>query len=79
LKLAQDTLVDPVKRFAYDRFGPSSTEWKHCSSIRDYVMMGLQGLVPYYAASALFMVVLGVLGYLDFGRYVGNVFRLSEH
>jgi len=70
LKLAQDTLLDPVKRFAYDRFGPDIIKWRHCSSIRDYVMVGLQTTAPYYAASGLFMVILGVVGYLEWGRYV---------
>ncbi|KAI9880799.1 MAG: hypothetical protein M1830_000235 [Pleopsidium flavum] len=69
LKLAQDTLLDPVKRFAYDRFGPDVIKWRHCSSIRDYVMVGLQTTAPYYAASGLFMVILGVVGYLEWGRY----------
>ncbi|KAI9791740.1 MAG: hypothetical protein M1816_003550 [Peltula sp. TS41687] len=69
LKLAQETLLDPTKRFAYDRFGPDITQWRHCSSVRDYVLVGVQSIAPYYAAGALFMVILGVLGYLEWGRY----------
>lgn len=70
LTLARDTLVDPAKRFAYDRFGPDMLAWKHCLSVRDFVMHGMQSAAPSYAASAFALVVLGMLGYLEWGRYV---------
>ncbi len=70
LKLAQDTLLDPAKRFAYDRFGPDMIKWQHCLSIRDYVLVGLQAAAPYYILSGLFMIITGVIGYLEWGRYV---------
>ncbi|KAI9810233.1 MAG: hypothetical protein M1827_006367 [Pycnora praestabilis] len=69
LKLAQDTLLDPTKRFAYDRFGPDIIQWRHCSSVRDYVLVGVQAIAPYYVAGGFFMMILGVLGYLEWGRY----------
>jgi len=69
LKLAQDTLLNPAKRFAYERFGPSVTEWQNCSSIRDYLIHGLQSIVPYYGAAVIFMYILGMLGYLEWGKY----------
>ncbi|KAF8254074.1 chaperone J-domain-containing protein [Wilcoxina mikolae CBS 423.85] len=68
LKLAYDTLSDPTKRFAYDRFGPEILEWKHCSSVYDYVLRGAQGLIPYYAATGL-LLVLSVLGKFELGRW----------
>ncbi|MCJ1299456.1 hypothetical protein MMC08_002248 [Hypocenomyce scalaris] len=71
LKLAQDTLLNPTKRFAYDRFGPDILRWQHCSSIRDYLLVGLQAAAPMYVGSAIFMVILGVTGYLQWGRFVG--------
>lgn len=70
LKLAQDTLLNPTKRFAYDRFGPDVLHWQHCSSIRDYVLVGLKTAAPIYLGSAIFMVLLGVTGYLQWGRFV---------
>jgi len=69
LKIARDVLVDPIKRFAYDRFGPDMVGWRHCSTIRDFIAAGAQTLLPYYALSAISLVVLGVLGYLEAGRY----------
>jgi len=69
LKRAQDTLLDPAKRFAYERFGPTVLEWQRCSSIRDYLVQGLQSVLPYYGVAAVFMYILGMLGYLDWGKY----------
>ncbi|KAL7622972.1 hypothetical protein AAE478_006651 [Parahypoxylon ruwenzoriense] len=69
LKTASDTLTDPARRFAYERFGPDIVEWKHCVTIRDYVGRGAQVLVPYYGFAAVAMYVLGLLGYLEWGRY----------
>ncbi|KAK0613430.1 hypothetical protein B0T14DRAFT_485139 [Immersiella caudata] len=37
LKTAADTLSDPAKRFAYERFGPDAVRWNHCVTIRDYL------------------------------------------
>lgn len=78
LKLAQDTLLSPAKRFAYDRFGASILNWQHCSSIRDYLFAGLQATAPIYAASTIGMIVLGVTGYLQWGRFVRLQFLLSS-
>lgn len=70
LKLAQDTLMNPVQRFAYERFGPDMLSWQHCSSIRDYLIGGIQAYSPMYIGSAIFLVLLGVTGYLQWGRFV---------
>ncbi|KAI9829416.1 MAG: hypothetical protein M1819_006353 [Sarea resinae] len=69
LRLAQETLINPTKRFAYDRFGPDILAWRHCHSIRDYLSMGIQGIIPYYVGSAIFMAGMSMLGYLEWGRY----------
>jgi hypothetical protein len=69
LKLAQDTLLNPTKRFAYERFGPEVVAWQRCSSIRDYLLRGLQTILPYYGIGAIFMYFLGLLGYLEWGKY----------
>ena len=70
LKSAQDTLSDPIKRFAYTRFGPDVLTWQHCSSYRDYLVRGLQVTSgPLYAGSLIFMILLSFTGYLQQGRY----------
>ena len=70
LRVAQDTLVDPIKRWAYERFGPDMLKWQHCSTTRDYLLAGLQGVIPLYGGSIIVMVILGVIGYLQWGRFV---------
>ncbi|KAF2671425.1 membrane associated DnaJ chaperone-like protein [Microthyrium microscopicum] len=69
LKNARDTLVDPAKRYAYERFGPSMLEWKNCITKLDYITVGLKQLVPYYLLSALTLTVMSFMRYNEYGRY----------
>ncbi|KAI8725199.1 hypothetical protein NCS52_00090500 [Fusarium sp. LHS14.1] len=70
LKLASDTLHDTVKRFAYERFGPEIARWQKCVTIRDYVTRGIvSGILPHYAVAAASIYVLGLFGYMEFGKY----------
>ncbi|KAI0190017.1 membrane associated DnaJ chaperone-like protein [Xylaria flabelliformis] len=70
LKTASDVLTDPAQRFAYERFGPDITAWRNCVTLRDYVWKGLQTtVIPHYAVAAAGLYGLGLLGYLEFGRY----------
>lgn len=69
LKLARDTLVDPAKRFAYDRFGPDVLQWRTSKTIRDFVLTGAQNTAVYYFGSGTVLLLLGMLGYLEQGRY----------
>jgi hypothetical protein len=84
LKTAADTLTEPAKRFAYERFGPDVVDWKHCASVHDYVFRGLMILVTYYGMAAATMYGFGLLGYLDWGRYerwivMGLMFLFEYH
>ena len=69
LKLARDTLIDPAKRFGYDRFGPEILQWRHCKTIRDFVLFGVQSTSVYYVGSGGVLILLGVLGYLETGKF----------
>lgn len=69
LKTAQDTLLNPAKRFAYERFGPEMLDWARCSSVSDYIYKGLSSIIPYYCGTAVLMYILGFLGYLEWGKY----------
>ena len=70
LKIAQDTLSDPVRRFAYERFGPDMLKWQHCKTICDYLVTGLQASsLPLYAGSTLMMALLSLTNYLQWGRF----------
>lgn len=72
LKTASDTLLDPARRFAYERFGPDVVSWAsqgRCVTVRDFVARGAQLLVPYYGVAAAVMYALGLFGYLDWARH----------
>ena len=85
LKTAQDTLSDPVKRFAYERFGPDILKWQHCKTIRDYLVTGIQtSSLPLYAGSTLMMGFLSLTNYLQWGRFwryltFASLFLLEYH
>ncbi|KAK7415911.1 hypothetical protein QQZ08_012206 [Neonectria magnoliae] len=70
LKQASDTLQDAAKRFAYERFGPEVARWQKCITIKDYVTRGVvSGILPHYGVAAASIYVLGLFGYMDFGKY----------
>ncbi|KAF2721377.1 hypothetical protein K431DRAFT_346453 [Polychaeton citri CBS 116435] len=77
LKLARDTLADPAKRFAYDRFGLDTLTFHAASkdttntnlAIRDLLTSGVQRTAAYYVASGAVLVLLSVLGYLKDGMF----------
>ena len=77
LKLARDTLTDFAKRFAYDRFGPDVVDWRHCTTVRDYVFAGIRQTVPFYVSVGLGMLALGFFGYLEWGKYVRQHFCVT--
>ena len=70
LKVASDTLVDPAKRFAYERFGPDVVTWAKCVTVKDYVTRGVfYTILPHYAIATASIYVLGLFGYMDFGKF----------
>jgi hypothetical protein len=70
LKLARDTLIDPAKRFAYDRFGIDMLSWKRCTTVREYVMTAINNAVVHYVASCVGLVGATMLGLIrPTGRY----------
>ncbi|EEQ33177.1 conserved hypothetical protein [Microsporum canis CBS 113480] len=74
LRLAQDTLLDPVKRFAYDRFGAGVVDRPEGAgkalSMGAYFYEGLFALVPQYLAGFLMMVVLNMFWFSAWARYL---------
>lgn len=73
LRRAQETLADPVKRFAYDRFGPDMMSWGDLKTMRDYVTTSLsKSLLPQYIGGFATMIVLNWLWWANWGRYVST-------
>ncbi|ODN84457.1 hypothetical protein L202_00404 [Cryptococcus amylolentus CBS 6039] len=65
---AYETLSDPVKRYAYDRFGPQIVDWK-AASVREYIYTGLQGSLGFYIVSVIIMFALAIVGKARAGSY----------
>ncbi|TKX19620.1 DnaJ domain-containing protein 14 [Elsinoe australis] len=69
LKNCRDVLVDPVKRFAYDRIGPEILEWRDSKTIYDFVWTSGKGTITYYVGSSVVIFVLSFLGYMKYGSF----------
>ncbi|WWC86250.1 uncharacterized protein L201_001123 [Kwoniella dendrophila CBS 6074] len=68
IRRAYETLSDPVKRYAYDRFGPKILDWKS-ASVREYIITGLNHSIGFYLVSGGFMLLLSLLGKAREGSY----------
>ncbi|THY11467.1 membrane associated DnaJ chaperone-like protein [Aureobasidium pullulans] len=64
LKLCRDILVDPTKRFAYDRLGPEILAWQKSTTIPDYMTAGIRNLFYYYTGTAGVLTIIGFMGYI---------------
>ncbi|KAH8115275.1 hypothetical protein DFH11DRAFT_96980 [Phellopilus nigrolimitatus] len=53
---AYDALKNPVKRFAYERFGPDSLKWRDCSTPREFLQRGLSQASGFYIGSGAILV-----------------------
>ncbi|KAK2736424.1 hypothetical protein FQN57_000757 [Myotisia sp. PD_48] len=69
LKLAQDTLLDPTRRFAYDRFGLDVVQGNKDKTISDYFFTGLYTLIPQYLGGFVMMIVLNIFWFSSWARY----------
>jgi curved DNA-binding protein CbpA len=75
LKSMRDIVLDPAKRFAYDRFGPDIfSQCRNCLTVKDYVDNALLSAATTYGALLVVLIGANALGYLTDGsywRYVG--------
>ncbi|KAJ5180830.1 hypothetical protein N7492_004040 [Penicillium capsulatum] len=70
LRQAQETLADPVKRFAYDRFGPAMSGMNEKKTMRDLLTESVTtSTIPQYAGGLAAMLVLNWLWWPNWGRY----------
>ncbi|KAJ5580179.1 Heat shock protein DnaJ N-terminal [Penicillium hispanicum] len=70
LRQTQETLVNPVKRFAYDRFGPDIHSLGEQKTMRDFLMASLtRSIGPQYIGGFLTMIILNWLWWANWGRY----------
>lgn len=80
LKLAHDTLLDPVRRFAYDRFGPEILEIgaEHRKTMQDYVRAALYRMLPQYVGGFLMIMFMNLVWWPQWGRYVSFSLLLDD-
>jgi hypothetical protein len=70
LKHARDVILDPAKRFAYDRFGPDIfAQCQSCVTVKDYVDSALLSALTSYGVLLVFLVGANALGFLKDGSY----------
>ncbi|KKZ67730.1 hypothetical protein EMCG_06597 [[Emmonsia] crescens] len=69
LRLAQDTLLDPVKRFAYDRFGQEVVEGSKAKTMSEFLFTGLRALLPQYLGGFVMMMLMNLFWFSAWGRY----------
>ncbi|TBU27885.1 DnaJ-domain-containing protein [Dichomitus squalens] len=70
---AYEALKSPVKRFAYDRFGPDALGWSQCSTLREYIRHGLMQASGFYITSTCILLLLsasGRTGPVAYWRYI---------
>ncbi|KND02969.1 uncharacterized protein SPPG_02044 [Spizellomyces punctatus DAOM BR117] len=77
IRQAYDILKEPIKRAAYDKYGLTSHDCQRCATEREYLMKALPNFITFYGGSAVFLVILSMLGTLNFGRYWRFVGLLS--
>lgn len=70
LKLAQDTLLDPTRRFVYDRFGREVVQGSKAKTITEFLYEGLYALLPQYLVGLVMLVLLNTFWFSPWGRYV---------
>jgi curved DNA-binding protein CbpA len=70
LKAMRDVVLDPAKRFAYDRFGPEIFgQCQKCITVKDYVDSALVSAATTYGALLVVLIGANALGYLTDGAY----------
>jgi len=70
---AYEALNHPVKRFAYDRFGPEAMTWTDCATSREYLRHGIIASSGFYIGTVGFLLVWSALGAANTGAYWRNL------
>jgi hypothetical protein len=70
LKQARDIILDPAKRFAYDRFGPDIfAQCQSCLTIKEYTDTALLTTATTYGALLILLIGANALGFFTDGSY----------
>ncbi|KAI8925804.1 hypothetical protein BC831DRAFT_459485 [Entophlyctis helioformis] len=69
IRNAYETLKNPTLRAAYDKLGRAALQCTRCRTQRDFAVESMSPFVSFYLITGGLLVLLGILGRLDFGRY----------
>eukprot|EP00842_Homolaphlyctis_polyrhiza_P004705 jgi/Hompol1/5235/HPOL_004265-RA len=69
IRHAYETLKKTSLRGAYDKLGPAALNCQHCKTERDFFLEAARSWISFYSITAGILVVLSIIGRLDFGRY----------
>ncbi|OXV08531.1 hypothetical protein Egran_03706 [Elaphomyces granulatus] len=69
LKRAQDTLLDPARRYAYDRFGPDVAERREGQTMQDFIFTAMYKLAPEYLGGMALIILLNFTWWSQWGRF----------
>ena len=70
LKHARDIILDPVKRYAYDRFGPDIFgQCQNCLTVKEFTDSALLTTGTTYGALLIVLIGANALGFLTDGSY----------
>ncbi|KAI0067585.1 chaperone J-domain-containing protein [Artomyces pyxidatus] len=62
VRTGYEALKDPVRRWAYDRFGPDILLCEHCATPREYLNRGLVQSMGFHIVSGLLLLFFSALG-----------------
>lgn len=69
---AYEMLKHPVKRFAYERFGPEILTWAGCNTPREYIRQGIMSSCGFFIGSGIFLLGMTVLGRANSSAFVSS-------
>ncbi|KAA1476486.1 hypothetical protein DENSPDRAFT_785166 [Dentipellis sp. KUC8613] len=72
VRAGYEALMDPTKRWAYDRFGPDFLYCRDCTTHHDYLQWGLGQSLVFHVMAFLVLLIFSAIGYennVSFWRY----------
>lgn len=70
---AYEMLKNPVKRFAYERFGPDIIAWKDCTTAKEYIRRGLSASSGFPVGTAVVLGLMSVIGQSSSSAFVSGL------
>ena len=69
VRLAYDTLKEPLHRRVYEKFGQTVSDCTQCKEDRDFVIRAIYGSLMFYLGTAGMVLFMSIIGRISFGLY----------